>query len=169
MLKPVLVKGQFITPEKAKKVKKQLTKRTADGITHHITFKQKGAKKMKRWLYLIVAVAFLAGGILGIALAQADKVTIDDKYPNQMKGPVTFNHKVHSSATACTKCHHTWKQEASKTPPKCADCHKAADTSDKGLKKAYHKLCIDCHKDMEKQGKKAGPTTKCSDCHAAKK
>ena len=114
-------------------------------------------------------MAFLAGGILGIALAQADKVTIDDKYPNKMKGSVTFNHKVHSSSIACTKCHHTWKKEASKTPQQCADCHKAADTTDKGLKKAFHKLCIDCHKDLEKQGKKAGPTTKCSDCHASKK
>jgi predicted CXXCH cytochrome family protein len=69
----------------------------------------------------------------------------------------------------CTKCHHTWKKEASKTPQNCAECHKAADTTDKGLKKSFHKQCIDCHKDMEKQGKKAGPTTKCSDCHASKK
>jgi hypothetical protein len=123
---------------------------------------------MKRWLYLMVAVAFLAGGILGSALAQADKVTIDDKYPTKMKGPVTFNHKAHSSAIACTKCHHTWKQEASKTPQKCAECHKAADTGEKGLKKVYHKNCIDCHKDLQKQGKKTGPTTKCSECHASK-
>jgi hypothetical protein len=124
---------------------------------------------MKRWLYLMVAVAFLAGGILGIALAQADKVTIDNKYPqNKVKGPVTFNHKAHASAPDCTKCHHTWKQEVRKTPQKCAECHKAADTSDKGLKKAFHKQCIDCHKKLQQEGKKTGPTTKCSDCHASK-
>jgi hypothetical protein len=133
-----------------------------------VNIKKKGDKKMKRWLYLMVAVAFLAGGILGLALAQSDKVTINDKYPNKMKGPVTFNHKAHAAATDCTKCHHTWKKEASKTPQMCAECHKAADTSDKGLKKVFHKQCIDCHKDLQKQGKKTGPTTKCSDCHASK-
>jgi len=123
---------------------------------------------MKKWLYLMVAVAFLAGGILSLAVAQPDKVTIDDKYPNKLKGPVTFNHKAHASSIACTKCHHTWKQETSKTPPKCAECHKAGDTSEKGLKNAFHKQCIDCHKDLQKQGKKTGPTVKCSDCHASK-
>src|SRR4030043_1094242 len=137
MLKPALVKGQFTTPEKAKKVKKQLTKRTTDGITQHITFKQKGAKKMKRWLYLIIAVAFLAGGILSIALAQPDKVTIDNKYPNKLKGPVPLSHKLHASTVACTKCHHTWKKEERQTPQKCAECHKADDTGEKGLKRAY--------------------------------
>jgi predicted CXXCH cytochrome family protein len=123
---------------------------------------------MKKWLYLMVAVAFLAGGILSLAVAQPDKVTIDDQFPNKMKGSVTFNHKVHAAAIECTKCHHTWKKEASKTPPKCTDCHKASDTSEKGLKRAYHKLCMDCHKDLKKQGKKTGPTTKCSECHASK-
>ena len=123
---------------------------------------------MKKWLYLLVAVAFVAVGILSLAVAQPDKVTIDDKYPNKLKGPVTFNHKAHAGAIACTKCHHTWKQDTSKTPPKCAECHKAGDTSEKGLKSAFHKQCIDCHKDLQKQGKKTGPTVKCSDCHASK-
>jgi hypothetical protein len=123
---------------------------------------------MKRWLYLMVAAAFLAGGILGMAFAQADKVTIDNKYPNKLKSPVTFNHKAHSAAMDCTKCHHTWKKEESKTPQKCAECHKAADTGEKGLKKAYHTQCQNCHKDLQKQGKKTGPTTKCSECHPSK-
>jgi hypothetical protein len=123
---------------------------------------------MKRWLYLIIAVAFLAGGILSIALAQPDKVTIDNKYPNKLKGPVTFNHKVHAANIACTKCHHTWKKEESKTPPQCTQCHKADDTGEKALKRVYHKNCQDCHKDLEKQGKTTGPTVKCSDCHASK-
>jgi hypothetical protein len=123
---------------------------------------------MKRWLYLIVALAFVAGGILSIALAQPDKVTINDQYPNKLKGPVTFNHKAHAEHIACTKCHHTWKKEERPTPQKCSECHKADDTSEKGLKRIFHKNCQDCHKDLEKQGKKTGPTAKCSDCHASK-
>ena len=122
---------------------------------------------MKKWLYLIIAVAFFAG-ILSIALAQADKITINNKYPNKLKGPVPLSHKLHASTVACTKCHHTWKKEESKAPQNCAVCHKAADITEKGLKKAYHKQCQDCHKDLEKQGKKTGPTVKCSGCHPDK-
>jgi predicted CXXCH cytochrome family protein len=127
-------------------------------------------EKMKRWINSIVVIAFATAAIIGIALAQADKITIDNKYPKKVQTPVILSHKAHVAAIKdCNKCHHTWKKEERKTPQKCAECHKAADTSDKGLKKAFHKLCIDCHKDLEKQGKKAGPTTKCSDCHASKK
>jgi hypothetical protein len=122
---------------------------------------------MKRWLYLMIAVAFLAGGILSIALAQPDKITIDNKYPNKLKGPVILSHKEHATYIACIKCHHTWKKEERQTPQKCAECHKADDTSEKGLKRIYHKNCQDCHKDLQKQGKKTGPTAKCSDCHAS--
>jgi hypothetical protein len=120
---------------------------------------------MKRWFYLMVAVAFLAGGILSIALAQPDKVTIDNKYPKKLKGPVVLTHKLHASAAACTECHHEWKKEERPAPQKCATCHKADDTGEKGLKRVYHKNCQDCHKNLENQGKKTGPTTKCSGCH----
>ncbi|OGP53080.1 MAG: hypothetical protein A2Y65_11885 [Deltaproteobacteria bacterium RBG_13_52_11] len=101
-------------------------------------------------------------------MAQPDKVTIDNKYPNKLKGPVPLSHKLHASTVACTKCHHTWKKEERQTPQKCAECHKADDTGEKGLKRAYHKQCQDCHKDLEKQGKKTGPTVKCSGCHPSK-
>lgn len=124
---------------------------------------------MKRWIYFMIAVAFLAGGILSIAIAQPDKVTIDNKYPKDLKSPVTFSHKGHADQIACTECHHTWKKEESKTPQKCAECHKADDMGEKGAKKAYHKQCwTGCHKDLEAQGKPTGPTKKCSECHPSK-
>lgn len=124
---------------------------------------------MKKWLYVMVAVAFLAGGILSLAIAQADKVTIDNKYPKKLKNPVTLSHKLHvDKGVACTECHHTWKKAESKTPQKCAECHKADDKGEKGLKRAYHKNCMDCHKALKKAGKPTGPTTKCSGCHPNK-
>jgi hypothetical protein len=124
---------------------------------------------MKRWYYLIVAVAFLTGGILSIALAQPDNVTIDNKYPKKIKNPVTLSHKLHiDKGVGCTDCHHTWKKEERKTPQKCAECHKADDTGEKGLKRAYHQNCMDCHKELKNAGKPTGPTTKCSGCHPNK-
>ena len=124
---------------------------------------------MKKWLYLIVAVAFVAGGIISIAIAQPDTVTIDNKYPTKLKGPVTLAHKAHiDKGIACTECHHTWKKEETPEPKKCAECHKADDKGPTGLKNVYHKNCQDCHKELKKQGKPAGPTVKCTDCHASK-
>lgn len=127
---------------------------------------------MKRWFYLVVAASFLAGGLLSIALAQSDMVKIENKYPKRLKNPVTLDHKKHAVANeiACTECHHTWKKPEMKTPQKCAECHKAEDKGEKGLKRAYHKQCMGCHKELKKQGKTAfGPTTKCSGCHPRKK
>ncbi len=123
---------------------------------------------MKRWTYLVVAAVFLIGGALTIALAQSDMVKIENKYPKDLKKPVTLPHKAHASTITCTECHHTWKKAERKTPQKCAECHKAADKGEKGLKRAYHKQCMGCHKDLKTQGKKTGPTTKCSGCHPSK-
>ena len=129
--------------------------------------------KMKKWLYLIVAVAFVAGGIISIALAQSDNVTIDNKYPKDTKPPYVFAHKAHvDKGVACTECHHTWKKEERDTPQKCAECHKARKAKDEEittLKNAYHKQCMGCHKKLKKDGKPHGPTAKCSECHPKKK
>jgi hypothetical protein len=124
---------------------------------------------MKKWVYLIVAVAFVAGGIISIAIAQPDTVTIDNQYPKKLRGPVTMPHKAHvDKGLACTECHHTWKKEERDTPQKCAECHKADDTGGTGLKRVYHTKCQTCHKDLKREGKPAGPTVKCAECHASK-
>ncbi len=44
----------------------------------------------------------------------------------------------------------------------CTECHNGTDAP--ALKKALHKNCKDCHKDMKKKKEKTGPT-KCSGCH----
>ncbi len=123
---------------------------------------------MKRWFYLVAAAAFVAAGIFSISLAQVDKITINNKYPNKMQSPVILSHKAHADYRACTECHHTWKKDERKTPQKCSECHKADDIGEKGLKSAYHKQCQDCHKDLKKQDKKTGPTARCSGCHSGK-
>ena len=123
---------------------------------------------MKRWLYLVAVMACAIVVIVGIALAQVDKITIDNKYPNKLKGPVVLSHKAHADKLDCVKCHHTMKKEEGKTPQKCTACHKADDTGEKGLKTAYHKQCQNCHKDLQGQGKTTGPTVKCSECHLSK-
>ena len=124
---------------------------------------------MNRWICLIVAAAFLAGGLISITSAQPDDVIkIENKYAKRLKTPVSFLHKKHADAITCTECHHKWKKEEKKTPQKCAECHKAEDKGKLGLKRSYHTNCMGCHKAAKAQGKKAGPTTKCNDCHPKK-
>jgi len=69
------------------------------------------------------------------------------------KGPVTFDHATHTSAS-CKECHHKGTQK------KCFECHAAADKDGTPKNKtAMHKNCKGCHKKIKK-----GPT-KCGECH----
>lgn len=80
----------------------------------------------------------------------------------------------------CQGCHHN--SPASKTPPRCGNCHAAiegtAASPRPALKAAYHNQCMGCHTAMGISGKvvdkapdaKPVPkSTDCTGCHAAKK
>jgi len=93
-----------------------------------------------------------------------DIVVIDklaDKYM-----PVTFSHKVHAQmskmAGGCQSCHH---YNTSGPILGCQDCHsverKRDDLSKPDLQAAYHRQCINCHKEWS--GK-----TDCNSCHLPK-
>ncbi|KAA3610126.1 MAG: hypothetical protein D8M58_07170 [Calditrichaeota bacterium] len=76
--------------------------------------------------------------------------------------PSVFTHKLHAEMAAmaggCESCHHF-------NPPgkilSCVSCHepeKKSDISKPGLKGAYHRQCLNCHREW-------GHTTKCTICH----
>jgi hypothetical protein len=76
--------------------------------------------------------------------------------------PVLFSHGMHSLvAEDCAVCHH--HREAGH-PPACHNCHGVSlgsqESSMPGLKDAYHRQCIGCHKEID-----MGPTG-CIECHA---
>jgi hypothetical protein len=80
--------------------------------------------------------------------------------------PADFPHRQHQAAFSCTVCHHA--KDEIMVIDKCANCHtidiSIADVN--SYKKAAHKLCKDCHKKMNDQGKDA--PIKCSGCHLKK-
>ena len=127
---------------------------------------------MKRGVYLFIAIAFLGGLLISVAIAEpGDTLLIQNEYTKRMKKPVTFTHKKHTEdyKIGCTECHHTWKKEEGKNPKKCAECHTEKAEGEKlGTKRAYHKQCMDCHKALKKESKPTGPTTKCTECHPSK-
>jgi hypothetical protein len=83
-------------------------------------------------------------------------------------------------AAVCQGCHHM--SPASKTPPRCGNCHPAVETTSAAgrpaLKAAYHNQCMGCHTAMGIDGKVVDQTpgakpvpkaTDCTGCHQEKK
>lgn len=80
--------------------------------------------------------------------------------------PVNFSHKIHAQMSemsgGCANCHH---YNTSGPIIACSDCHsverKREDISKPDLQAAYHRQCIDCHKEWSH-------STDCTSCHLQK-
>lgn len=87
---------------------------------------------------------------------------LSDRY-----GPVNFSHRIHAQMSimsgGCENCHHF-----NTTGPilKCNSCHEASrkreDVRLPDLKGAYHRQCMDCHREWSHE-------TGCNSCHELKK
>ena len=85
--------------------------------------------------------------------------------PTDLYKPVVFTHRSHAQMTelsgTCSSCHHY-------NPPgavlSCKECHETNSTSHRadlarpGLKGAYHRQCVGCHRQW-------GTSTECEGCH----
>lgn len=74
--------------------------------------------------------------------------------------PVRFSHALHTAlAPDCGACHHH-HSELEPTPP-CRECHgrQSGSLERPGLKGAYHRLCMQCHREAG-----SGPL-ECESCH----
>lgn len=102
---------------------------------------------------LVLILSILAVATFAQAQVNTDFTKV---FPASM-GAVTFNHATHSSGDiSCLTCHHT---SDNITYVACTSCHGAKPEAPKS-KKAFHKLCRDCHKEH----KPVAPT-KCKGCH----
>jgi hypothetical protein len=79
--------------------------------------------------------------------------------------PVIFAHKLHAQMTemsgGCALCHHF--NPSHRILP-CRDCHSASNPEDlakPSLKGAYHRQCLNCHREWSHE-------TECAICHAKK-
>ena len=98
------------------------------------------------------------------------------KLPHRKIVQTLFNHikndklvqYFHSDkSTLCQGCHHN--SPAAKKPPTCANCHgrpfDERDPLKPGLMAAYHRQCMECHKEM---GIEKPVATNCVACHQKK-
>ncbi len=104
---------------------------------------------MKKMLILLVVAGLVA---VTSMFALANNGPAEIKFEAKM-GAVTFDHVGHQGAVAdCATCHHKGLEAGT-----CTSCH-GVDAAAPKVKKAFHKLCKDCHKAQ------SGPT-KCKECH----
>ncbi|CAG1007703.1 MAG: hypothetical protein OIN86_00525 [Candidatus Methanoperedens sp.] len=75
-------------------------------------------------------------------------------------GPATEFHKIMSEKVSCITCHHNSGDEIHA----CKDCHDSPanphDSTQPGLKAAYHERCISCHPEDFSSGPQS-----CINCH----
>lgn len=82
--------------------------------------------------------------------------------------PVPFDHKGHAEMAqmtrGCAVCHH-YTPEGAAVQPACKTCHEVsplrADMHKPGLKAAYHRQCLNCHREWSHE-------TACEVCHQPK-
>ncbi len=128
-------------------------------------------------LTLILGIVVVCAWTLAYAATKMpDKdlvIESKDVFKNPKKSPVVFPHAKHK-ALKCTDCHHEYKDKKNvwkegQEVKKCDACHKLEKDGDKEkLEKAYHNLCVKCHKEKKKKKEPTGPTS-CSKCHPKKK
>lgn len=119
------------------------------------------------------------------------EITIGPLTDDAKRSEVAFPHPVHFSYS-CQDCHHKWDTKspiAGCTASGCHDLEQAPKTDDgkpvkddvlniRYYKKAYHDMCIGCHKEIKRKnkvmeaskaslGEKLPPTgpTSCKQCH----
>jgi len=98
-------------------------------------------------------------------LKEAPDVLLINKLADQYGG-VQFNHKLHAGMSemggGCAVCHHFCPPGKI---PTCESCHasevKSADLRQPGLKGAYHRQCLQCHREWSHE-------TDCNVCHLPK-
>jgi len=123
---------------------------------------------MDKKLFFIVLMVFAVAFILAISMVAAQKKPaepISIKLEGGKLPPVNFSHITHTEKTKieCIKCHH--KDKDTNNPEPCVKCHLINEVKDNApkAKDAYHKNCIDCHKESVAKGTAA--PAKCNECH----
>lgn len=108
----------------------------------------------------IITVLLIAAGLFwGIAIAADENKGAEQMTLNGgSRGNVDFPHLRHQETlTGCMTCHDMFPQT-----PGIIDQYKAEGKLKS--KQVMNKLCVSCHRAMDRDGKKTGPTS-CSKCH----
>ena len=134
---------------------------------------------------LCLMIALFTGDVAGIAGAgESDSEicipmgsfsiaapdSVDPKRPEAV-----FPHSAHFNY-ACKECHHTWDQESEIQGCMTSGCHDLTESPEKPVKHlqytreaikyykfAFHKQCIECHRELKAQNRQEASTLRVND------
>lgn len=97
------------------------------------------------------------------SVTEGPEIVVMDQL-SDLYSPVVFTHKLHASMSdingGCGTCHHY--SDPDEPIPACRNCHPEhsdlADLKKPSLKGAYHRQCINCHREWSHEAS-------CSECH----
>ncbi|MGE5478807.1 MAG: cytochrome c3 family protein [Chloroflexota bacterium] len=106
------------------------------------------------------------GAAANVLAARGPDIVLMNQNPVRFD-TVVFSHKMHAQmhemSGGCENCHH---HNSTGKIQKCSNCHESryerGDVRVPELKSAYHRLCIQCHRQWSGQ-------TECYSCHSLKK
>jgi predicted CXXCH cytochrome family protein len=120
------------------------------------------------WIFKLVLISiillFVLGDAMGVEVSIGpEKIILQTE---SARKPAAFPHRQHQESFGCTYCHHA--KDEIMVIDKCENCHNLdiSNPEVNSFKKAAHKMCKDCHKRVNAQGKEA--PIKCSGCHIKK-
>jgi len=109
------------------------------------------------------------------AFGQEEELVLDnpDAYTEKHRPAVVFPHELHMGEYECLDCHHDYDKDGENVLDEdlleegneeilCSSCHDAG--TDVTIKKAFHRQCIGCHRDLRRSGE-ASPPELCGECH----
>ncbi len=145
-------------------------------------------------VYALFAIIMLSAGTWSVTVQASDDELclplgeiglVPPEGVEAKRSPVEFPHSQHF-AYNCKECHHKWTGNDEIQGCMAGGCHDLTQAPKKGdaepvvryYKKAYHQMCINCHKTLAQQNEKAekaqgigkteivptGPTG-CIECH----
>lgn len=138
--------------------------------------------KARKLIVVSVAVAALVCMCIGAVVAAkgAPQGVIEMTVPEGVKSTrpkVDFDHKFHTEFD-CARCHHQWDGKSEIQACNTSGCHdnyKSMGAANSYFKAFHaninpgvnHESCMNCHRTLQQEGKKAGPTScaKGKSCH----
>ncbi len=127
-----------------------------------------------RWvLPALIVVALVVFWPLAPIFSQSDEMLIDNPSNSLKKSRpgVDFPHTLHMDSHDCLECHHDYQNGENVLEEddldedgsaSCSACHDASASI--GLKTAYHRQCIKCHRTLNEQPDTDLPIS-CGNCH----
>lgn len=127
----------------------------------------------RRALPVLIVLILIGIWPLPLILSQSDDITIDNNNAERKKSRsgVEFPHAIHMDVYDCLDCHHDYQNGENVLDEDdldedgsaaCSTCHTPSASID--LKTAYHRQCMTCHRDVNRQPENDLPIT-CKDCH----